>query len=179
MNRVFSSFLLVQALHGSLILAQSQPSNSAPNAGTGQGPLEVRSNTKGFDLRKYTNKLFSVVRSNWYEEIPEEARDPQRKAGKVTIDFRVMKDGTITDVNYLERSGNEALDRAAFASIIHSSPLKPLPAKFECAFAAYRFHFLYNPDELKKDDLKNTANSEPLQPCVTSTIRVGDTEIPK
>lgn len=179
MNRFALSFLLALTSCCSLILAQSQPSNPAPNTGKGLGPLEVRSNTNGFDVRKYTSKLFSVVRSHWYEEIPEEARAPQRKAGKVTIDFRVMKDGTITDVNYLERSGNQALDRAAFDSIVHSSPLKPLPAQFECAFAAYRFHFLYNPDELKKDDLKNTANSEPLLPCVTTTIRFEDTEIKK
>jgi TonB family protein len=179
MNRVFSWFVVALLLHGGFMLAQSESTNPAPNtsAGNNEGPLQLRSDTKGFDLSKYTNKLFSVVHSNWYELIPEEARAPQRVKGKVSVNFRVMKDGTITNVEYAEHSGYQPLDQAAFDSIIHSSPLKPLPANFECSFVAFRFHFFYNPDPDGLKHLKTAADSEPLMPCVTTTIRLDGTEI--
>ena len=178
MNRLLPSFIGVLLLHGVIMFAQSGASNPEPtsNATKGANPLELRSDTKGFDFSQYRKKLLSVVKSKWQELIPEEASVPQMMKGKVSVDFRVLKDGTITNVGYAEHSGNRALDQAAFDSIIHSSPLKPLPAKFECNFVAFRFHFYYNPDP---KDLQNSADSGALLPCVTSTIHFGDTEATK
>jgi TonB family protein len=177
MNRVFSSFVVALVLHG-FMLAQSESTNPASDtsASKNASPLQLRSDTKGFDLSKYTNKLFSVVKSNWYELIPEQARAPLRIKGTVSVNFRVMKDGTITNVEYAEHSENHGLDQAAFDSILRSSPLKPLPTDFQCTFVAYRFHFFYNPDA---KDIETLPDSAPLIPCVTSTIRFEDTEIKK
>jgi TonB family protein len=133
------------------------------------GPIDILSDTKGVDLHPYLDKMLSKIRSNWYNLIPEVARAPLMKKGKVSIAFRVMKDGKIANLQYVESSGDLALDRAAYGGIAESSPLPPLPSKFACQYVALRFHFYYNPD--KGDVAREKAT--PLVPCVTTTIRLG------
>lgn len=132
------------------------------------GPIDILSDTKGVDLHPYLDKLQSKVKINWYNLIPDVARAPLMKKGKVSITFRVMKDGKIANLQYVESSGDLALDRAAYGGITGSSPAPPLPSEFACQYVELRFHFYYNPD--KGDLLQKNIN--PLVPCVTTTIRL-------
>jgi len=91
------------------------------------------------------------VKMNWYNLIPESARAPIMKKGKVSIEFAIMKDGSVAGMKLIATSGDVALDRGAWGGITASNPFPPLPNEFGGQYLALRFHFFYNPD---KSDLE-------------------------
>jgi len=116
--------------------------------GKAVGALDILSDTMGVDFGPYLQRVLHDVRVNWYNLIPESARPPIMKKGKVAIEFAILKDGTIAGMK-LEQygsSGDPALDRAAWGGITASNPFPPLPSEFGGQYLALRFHFFYNPD---------------------------------
>ncbi len=111
------------------------------------GPAEVLSDTQGVDFGPYLSRVLDAVRRNWYNLIPEEARPPLLKKGKVSIDFVIMPNGSVAGLHYMAggQSGDVALDRAAWGGITASYPFAPLPKEFHGPYLALRFHFFYNP----------------------------------
>ncbi len=79
--------------------------------------------------------------------IPESARAPFMKKGKVGIEFAIQKDGKIAGMKLVSSSGDVALDRGAWGGITASDPFPPLPTEFGGQYLAVRFRFYYNPDE--------------------------------
>jgi len=69
------------------------------------------------------------------------------KKGKLTIEFAIRKDGTITGMTLAATSGDVALDRGAWGGITLSAPFPPLPTDFHGQYLALRFNFYYNPDK--------------------------------
>ena len=110
-----------------------------------RGNLEVLSDTEGVDFGPYLERVLQAVRMNWYNIIPEEARPPLLKKGKVSIEFAIMKDGKVAGMTLRLPSGDVALDRAAWGGITASAPFAPLPDQFHGPYLALRFHFYYNP----------------------------------
>jgi TonB family protein len=110
------------------------------------GPLEVLSDTMGVDFGPYLARVLHDVRMNWYTIIPESAKAPLMKKGKVTIEFAILKDGTVAGMRYVSSSGDVALDRAAYGGITGSNPFPPLPTEFGGQYLGLRFAFYYNPD---------------------------------
>jgi len=110
-----------------------------------QGNLEVLTDTQGVDFGPYLQRVLQAVRMNWYNIIPEEARPPLLKKGKVSIEFVIMPDGKIQGMNLRGPSGDVALDRAAWGGITASAPFAPLPSEFHGPYLGLRFHFYYNP----------------------------------
>jgi TonB family protein len=118
------------------------------NRGRALGALDVLSDTMGVDFGPYLQRVLHDVKMNWYNLIPESARPPIMKKGKVAIEFAILKDGSIAGMR-LEQggsSGDSALDRAAWGGITASNPFPPLPGEFAGQYLALRFHFFYNPD---------------------------------
>jgi outer membrane biosynthesis protein TonB len=112
------------------------------------GPLEVLSDTMGVDFDPYLKRVVHDVRINWYNLIPESARAPLMKKGKVSIEFAIMKDGSLRGMRYVDpTSGDVALDRAAYGGITASNPFPPLPSEFGGQYLGLRFTFYYNPDK--------------------------------
>jgi TonB family protein len=111
------------------------------------GPLEVLSDTMGVDFGPYLARVLHDVRENWYRIIPESARAPLMKKGKVSIQFAILKDGQVAGLQIIGSSGDVALDRAAYGGITASKPFSPLPSQFGGPYLALRFHFFYNPDK--------------------------------
>jgi outer membrane biosynthesis protein TonB len=111
------------------------------------GPAEVLSDTQGVDFGPYLDRVLQAVRMNWYNIIPEEARPPLLKKGKVSIEFVIKKDGGVAGLRFTVggQSGDVALDRAAWGGITASNPFAPLPSEFHGPYLALRFHFYYNP----------------------------------
>ena len=109
------------------------------------GPAEVLSDTQGVDFGPYLSRVLDAVRRNWYNLIPEEARPPLLKRGKVSIEFIIQKNGNIAGMTLRGPSGDVALDRAAWGGITASNPFAPLPNEFHGPYLALRFHFYYNP----------------------------------
>jgi TonB family protein len=145
----------------------------SPNLGDKDGHIEILSDTKGADVHPYLDGVLPKIKANWYSHMPQSVYPPIRKKGNVLIGFRVMKSGKITNVKYEKTSGDVALDRAAYAGIIDSSPLPPLPNGFACQFVELRFRFYYNAD---KGEIAEKPSA--TLPCVTTTIRPtgGDVE---
>ena len=111
------------------------------------GPLEVLTDTMGVDFGPYLQQVLYRVRVNWYGLIPESARAPIMKKGKVTIEFAILKDGKVGGLRYIESSGDVALDRGAYGGITASNPFPPLPKEFGGQYLGLRFAFYYNPDK--------------------------------
>ena len=64
-----------------------------------RGNLEVLSDTQGVDFGPYLERVLQTVRMNWYNIIPEEARPPLMKKGKVAIEFAITPDGKVAGMN--------------------------------------------------------------------------------
>jgi TonB family protein len=111
------------------------------------GELDVLSDTMGVDFGPYLSRVLQEVRSNWYNLIPEVARAPIMKKGKVTIEFAILKNGSVAGLQRVATSGDVSLDRAAWGGITASNPFPPLPGEFGGQYLALRFHFFYNPDQ--------------------------------
>jgi TonB family protein len=122
----------------------------SPNTNA-QGQLDILSDTLGVDFGPYLSRVLEEVRRNWYNLIPEEARSPLFKQGKLAIEFVISKNGSVEGMKLRAPSGDVALDRAAWGGITASNPFPPLPSQFNGPFLALRFRFYYNPDrgELK------------------------------
>ncbi len=119
--------------------------------GAVQGNMEVLSDTMGVDFGPYLSRVLHDVKQNWYLLIPEVARAPLMKKGKVSIEFAITKDGHVAGMRLASQSGDTSLDRAAWGGITASNPFPPLPNEFRGDYLALRFHFFYNPD---KNDLR-------------------------
>jgi TonB family protein len=111
-----------------------------------QSNLDILSDTMGVDFGPYLARVLHDVRENWYNLIPEVARAPLMKRGKVSIDFAILKDGSVAGLRLRGPSGDVSLDRAAWGGITASNPFPPLPSEFGGQYLALRFHFYYNPD---------------------------------
>ena len=118
----------------------------SPSGGKAASDMEIMSDTMGVDFGPYLSRVLHVVRQNWYTLIPEVARPPLMKRGKVSIEFAIMKDGSIAGMKLIFPSGDSSLDRAAWGGILGSNPFPPLPTEFRGDYLALRFHFYYNPD---------------------------------
>src|SRR5579871_128999 len=118
---------------------------SGPEAAS-QSNVDVMSDTMGVDFGPYLSRILHAVRTSWYNRIPESARAPLMKKGKVSIQFDILRTGQITAIEVVGTSGDPSLDGAAIAGINGSSPFPPLPPQFQGQYLALRFHFFYNPD---------------------------------
>jgi len=121
-----------------------------PNSNV-QGAMDILSDTMGVDFGPYLERVLHDVKFNWYNLIPEVARPPLMKKGKVAIEFAIDKHGAVMGMRLLGPSGDVSLDRAAWGGITASNPFPPLPSEFRGEYLALRFRFYYNPD---KNDLR-------------------------
>ncbi len=118
---------------------------NAPVAHPGmQSGVEVLSDTMGVDFGPYLRQVIQATQSSWDLLIPEAARPPLLKKGKVAIQFIITPDGSIKKMQLVLPSGDVSLDRAAWGGITGAGPFQPLPKKFKGPYLALRFYFLYN-----------------------------------
>jgi TonB family protein len=115
------------------------------------GDLEILSDTMGVDFGPYLQRVVYQVREHWYNLIPESAKAPLMKKGKLTIEFAILKDGRVAGLKVVAGSGDDALDRPAYGSITGSNPFPPLPNEFKGQYLQLRFKFYYNPDKYDLD----------------------------
>lgn len=133
--------------------------NSSRTADAQKDNLEVLSDTEGVDFGPYLSRVVQSVRLNWYRLIPDEARAPLLKKGKVSIEFMILPDGKMAGIRISESSGNIAMDRSAWGGVTASAPFAPLPEEFDGPYLALRFHFQYNPSKRPPDQSIPSVNS--------------------
>lgn len=129
---------------------------------------EILTDTMGVDFGPYMTKVVKTIRQNWYELMPPSVYPPIFKQGRVAIKFVVQKDGHIDKMMIDTPSGDVQLDRAAWASIIGSSPLPSLPKEFPGPNLGLRLYYFYN---------VTPANTRIyVSPCVDVRVPVGSTQ---
>jgi TonB family protein len=123
---------------------------NAPSQHPGDtGAVDILSDTMGVDFGPYIRRVIYDTERSWWPIIPESARPPLLKQGKVGIRFRILPDGSVKQMILEFPSGDVALDHAAWGGITGASPYPPLPKEFKGPYLELRFYFLYNirPDE--------------------------------
>ncbi|MGH7227413.1 MAG: TonB family protein [Gemmataceae bacterium] len=130
---------------GGTVLAKSKNVEDCANShGTNRANVEVLSNTMGVDLGPYLNHVVDATRKRWYLLIPGAAQFPRLKKGCVAIQFRIMPDGSVENMQLARKSGDRSLDLAAWGGILDAAPFPPLPKQYKKPSLALRFFFLYN-----------------------------------
>jgi outer membrane biosynthesis protein TonB len=112
------------------------------------GSAEILSDTMGVDFGPYMQRVIAATYRSWTPLIPESARPPLNKEGKVGIEFIIAKDGSPKQMVLKFPSGDVSLDRAAWGAITGAS-YPPLPKEFKGPYLALRFGFYYNVPEGK------------------------------
>jgi TonB family protein len=124
---------------------QNAPSrHQAMNAGA-----DILSDTMGVDFGPYMQRVIAATYRSWIPIIPESARPPLDKQGRVGIRFKIYPDGSVKQMILEFPSGDVSLDRAAWGGITGASPYPPLPKEFKGPFLELRFGFFYNLDPSK------------------------------
>ena len=113
------------------------------------GSAEILSDTMGVDFGPYMKRVIAATYRSWIPLIPESARPPLSKEGKVGIEFIIAKDGSVKQMVLKFPSGDVSLDRAAWGGVTGASPYPPLPKEFKGPYLALRFGFYYNVPEGK------------------------------
>jgi TonB family protein len=123
---------------------EKKPEDKKPDTAA-KGGIEILSDTMGVDFRPYMKLLKFTVQGHWDALIPQSALPPLMKSGTVVIEFAIKKNGQIVGMKLAKSSGDIALDRAAWGSILDSVPLPTLPSAFKGDFLRLRCNFIYNP----------------------------------
>jgi len=108
------------------------------------GGAEILSDTMGVDFGPYMRRIVYDTERAWWPIIPEVARPPLNKQGRVMVRFKIMKDGSVKEMILEGPSGDVSLDRAAWGGILGASPYPQLPKEFKGPYLELRFYFLYN-----------------------------------
>ena len=135
----------------------AEPQDNSGDYGAGRTPqhpglngsVEILSDTMGVDFGPYMQRVIAATYRSWIPLIPESARPPLDKSGKVGIEFIIAKDGSVKQMVLKFPSGDVALDRAAWGGVTGASPYPPLPKEFKGPYLALRFGFYYNVPEVK------------------------------
>jgi protein TonB len=122
-------------LYSSTGAAASTPMFGVTGAGgVGLGPASPFGNRFGY----YAALIRERVAQRWRTaEV-----DPRLQAAPtVIVTFDVRRDGSVSAVRMLQRSGNPQLDYSCQRAILEASPFPPLPAGFERDTATVEFWF--------------------------------------
>jgi TonB family protein len=113
-----------------------------PAAAARLSNFELKSDPMGVDFWPYLQQVLAEVKLNWSAVYPQAARLGLR--GQVTLEFSVLKDGTVQKIVFDGQSGSRALDNAAVAAISASEHLPPLPKEFKGDRIVLQMSFMYN-----------------------------------
>jgi TonB family protein len=105
------------------------------------GP-QILSDTMGVNFDPYLLRVYLIVQRNWYSVIPEIARLGRK--GRAILQFRILKNGGVTELQLMDGSGTSSMDVAALSSIRLSDPFPPLPPEFPGQDIVLRFGYYYN-----------------------------------
>ena len=67
--------------------------------------------------------MYAKIKENW--DYPEAIKEGF--SGKVSIEFNIEKDGSVSDTKIVSSSGNTVFDKIAVASIKKASPFPEVP----------------------------------------------------
>jgi TonB family protein len=131
------------SMHGNGQQSNQGASGMAMHPGAGTGAPDILSDTQGVDFSSWLARWHYITQMTWDPLIPDEVNPPILKRGVVAVRFKVLPNGQVTDMQLEGRSGDTALDRAAWGAITGSS-YQALPREFHGPYLELRAYFLYN-----------------------------------
>jgi TonB family protein len=114
------------------------PGATGPGGAGGTGMLDDPS----FQYGWYLSNMAAILKRNWARPV----RPDLDRTLATKIHFRVLKDGTLADVQIVEPSGDAAVDRSALRAVQASNPLPPLPFQWDKDDLGMAFIFEVTPD---------------------------------
>ncbi len=118
---------------------KQEPAKEGTQAATGGGYSPgSKQEIELIDL--YSLEIAYAINKNWAfaEQLSSRGKGNKLMA---SIAFKVMPDGTITDIFFTDRSGNPYLDDSAYKAVVKSSPVKPYPPELKRTFIEMGLHF--------------------------------------
>jgi TonB family protein len=105
--------------------------------GLGDGISAATVDGAGFGSSYYLALIFGKIRDLW--DNPVEASATLR----VTVYFKIMKEGQILDAQVEKSSGIELFDEAAKRAVLTSAPFPPLPSEYSGSYLGIHLEFEY------------------------------------
>jgi len=114
-----------------------QVSNQAFSAPSGAGRIGAGPHTTlGDQFAGYADQIRQIVASKWRTSDVN-----AQSAPTVIATFDLMRDGSVRNVQLLQRSGVTALDNSVERAIQEAAPFPPIPAAFPRSSASVEFWF--------------------------------------
>ena len=86
----------------------------------------------------YVDAVRNRISSNWLQSTV----DPSvRWAPRAQFTFQILRDGTVTNVQLTQSSGNRSVDNSALRAILSSSPVSALPSNYSGSSVTVEFWF--------------------------------------
>ncbi|NIM99774.1 MAG: hypothetical protein GTO24_17390 [candidate division Zixibacteria bacterium] len=105
--------------------------------GLGDGISAATVDGAGFGSPYYLSLVFGRIRDTW--DNPVQTSTTLR----VTIYFRILRDGKIMDAQLEKTSGIDLFDQSAMRSIVSSAPFPPLPTEYTGEYLGIHLEFEY------------------------------------
>ena len=127
----------------------------------------------GVDFKMFMSQMSSITQANWKPLMPKEVEKPFYKTGEVKVCFAILPSGQVEPESIVlkGRSGDDALDRAAWGAI-QTSVYPRLPEDFKGPRLVVLIAFEYNKDR-RPDPVKNLP--KPPNPFGPVAVTVGYT----
>jgi TonB family protein len=110
------------------------------------GEIEVLNGPVSFHTRNYLSfGVLANVRANWQRALSEKGLIPTGGQKVFTVEFTILKDGTLDRRKLVESSGDTELDGTGLAAIAKSAPFTAIPEEFSGENLNLRCHFYLNP----------------------------------
>jgi TonB family protein len=114
--------------------------NTSPNAGFNEQGPAIQFDARGVDFGPWLRRFKAQVIGNWF--IPQTA---EVMHGNVVIQMRVLRNGTLANIQLVRSSGIDAFDRAAMTALRLSTPTLSLPDNYPVdAIDPFTVIFYYN-----------------------------------
>jgi len=121
--------------------APALPYSSFAMNGPSQGGMGFGGPSGGNFAGKFPSYVDAVrnrISSNWLQSTV----DPSiRWAPRAMFTFQILRDGTVTNVQITQSSGNRSVDNSALRAILSSSPMSALPSSYSGGTVSVEFYF--------------------------------------
>ena len=114
--------------------------NYGQAGGEGTGVGAIGEGAFGELYGSYVDTITRRISENWLQSTVDMNL---RRAPRIYMNFDILRDGSIANVEISESSGNRSLDRSARRAVFASNPLVPLPAGFRGRSVRVSFWFEY------------------------------------
>jgi TonB family protein len=109
--------------------------------GNSEQSADIQFDSMGVDFGPWLRRFKNQVERNWI--VPTAAMTYR---GRVVIQFNVLRNGTITDLNVVQPAGYPALTSSALSALKLSNPTANLPPEYPAEKVFFTVTFHYNED---------------------------------